>query len=165
MVSSVLPAYSAETAEPPHYNIPSFVSEVEAQGIQIMVSMAKMDCSGPFVPDLSLMFIWDNNTLFVLFLQLTMARTKLRLSSYIRKRKGIGVRNIPAKKIKNDSLSNKIYLPPSTTKKTHKCQICEKLHVKFQNHRLKHSYLVKKLMIWFVIVIMTLINIQTPVQN
>ena len=69
------------------------------------------------------MFIWDNNTLFVLFLQLTMARTKLRLSSYIRKRKGIGVRNIPAKKIKNNSLSNKIYLPPSTTKKTHKCQI------------------------------------------
>ena len=42
------------------------------------------------------MFIWDNNTLFVLFLQLTMARTKLRLSyikhvSYILKRKGIGV--------------------------------------------------------------------------
>ena len=102
------------------------------------------------------MFIWYNNTLFVLFLQLTMARTKLRLSSYIRKRKGIGVRNIPAKKIKNDSLSNKIYLPPSTTNKTHKCQICEKLHVKFQNHRLKHNYLVKKLMIWFVIVIMTL---------
>ena len=94
-----------------------------------------------------------------------MDRTKLRLSSYIRKRKGIGVRNIPAKKIKNDSWSNKRYLPPSTTKKTHKCQICEKLHVKFQNHRLKHSYLVKKLMIWFVIVIMTLINIQTPVQN
>ena len=50
MVSSVLPAYSAETAEPPHYNLPSFVSEAEAQGIQIMVSMAKMDCSGPFVP-------------------------------------------------------------------------------------------------------------------
>ena len=33
-----------------HYNIPSFVSQVEAQGIQIMVYMTKMDCSGPFVP-------------------------------------------------------------------------------------------------------------------
>ena len=33
-----------------HYNIPSFVSQVEAQGIQIMVSMTKMDCSGSFVP-------------------------------------------------------------------------------------------------------------------
>ena len=50
---------------------------------------------------------------------------KLRLRyikhvSYIRKRKGIGVRNIPAKKIKNDSLSNKRSLPPSTTKNTPK---------------------------------------------
>ena len=127
-----------------------------------------MDCSGPFTL-LSLMFIWDNNTLFVLFLQLTMARTKLRLSyikhvSYIRKRKGIGVGNIPAKKIKNDSQIKDLSLP-ATRRKPLKCQICEKLHVKFQNHRLKHSYLVRKLMIWFVIVIMTLINIQTPVQN
>ena len=57
------------------------------------------------------------------------------------------------------------YLPPSTTKKTPKFKICKKLQVKFQNHRLKHSYFVKKLIIWFVIVIMTLINIQMPVQN
>ena len=55
-----------------HYNISSFVSQVEAHGIQIMVSMTKMDCSGPFVPFV-LMFIWDNNKLFVLFLQLTIA--------------------------------------------------------------------------------------------
>ena len=55
-----------------------------------------------------------------------MAITKLLLSntkhvSYIRKRKGFGIRNTPAKKTKNDScLSNKRSLPPSTTKKTPK---------------------------------------------
>ena len=103
MASSVLPTYSAETAEPPHYNIPSFVSAVEAQGIQIMVSMAKWTVLA-HLSHLSLMFIWDNNTLFVLFFQLTMARTKLRLSSYIRKRKGIGVRNIPVCQIIDISL-------------------------------------------------------------
>ena len=43
---------------------------------------------------------------------------------------------------------------PAPPRKPLKCQICEKL-----------CYLAKKLMIWFVIVIMTLINIQTPVQN
>ena len=78
MVSSVLPAYSAETVEPPHYNIPSFVSEVEAQGIKIMVLMAKWTIMA-HLSHLSLIAsIWYNNTLFVLFLQLTMARTKLR---------------------------------------------------------------------------------------
>ena len=90
------------------------------------------------------MFIWDNNTLFVLFLQLIMARTKLsyiKHVSYIRKRKGIGVRNIPAKKIKKDSLSNKRYLPPSTTNKTAKMPSMRKTPRKIQNHRLKHSYL------------------------
>ena len=78
-----------------------------------------------------------------------MARTKLRLSSYIRKRKGIGVRNIPAKKIKNDSWSNKRYLPPSTTtrRKPINAKYAKKIHVKLKNHRLKHSYLFKKLMI------------------
>ena len=152
-----------------HYNIPSLVSQVEAQGIQIMVSMGKNWLFWPICPICPIcpwcLFGIITHYLFYFcslqWLEINCGWAISSTSPILGNEKALVLETSQQRKLRMTVCQIKDISLPAPRRKPLKFQICEKL----QNHRLKHSYLVKKLMIWFVIVIMTLINIQTPVQN